>query len=230
MTKQEMAILPDWKDICRDCVRLDTSVFIERIDGKDYVCKWIDSLLVRITASLNKSMVYFELQHDHNSWLVPHHAGTDYKRWNQKEPHKKAMFILMLFGRVKSALKKHYRTLTPFTRAAVAYLYASMRRLNDAGKLAPRLGVKARIKMNRDLRYGKVILSIVQEDRIRILRLDGNYGQITISEDDTDHKEVYDSSHFRIMDDTQVNDAVCEEILSLMAAVMKTNTAVTLGE
>ena len=96
-----------------------------------------------------------------------------------------------------------------------------MRRLNDADKLAPRLGVKARIKMNRDLRYGKVILSIVQEDRIRILRLDGNYGQITISEDDTVNQEVYDSSHFRIMDDTQVNDAVCEEILSLMAAVLR---------
>lgn len=225
MTKQEMAILPDWKDICRDCVRLDTSVFIERIDGKDYVCKWIDSLLVRITASLNKSMVYFELQHDHKSWLVPKHAGTDYKRWDQRHLHKKAMFVLMLFGRVKAALKRHYRTLTPFTRAAVAYLYASMRRLNDAGKLASSLGVKASIKMNRDLRYGKVILSIVQEDRIRILRLDGNYGQITISEDYTDHKEVYDSSHFRIMDDTKINDAVCEEILSLMAAVLNNTKA-----
>lgn len=221
MTNQEMAILPDWKDICRDCVGLDSSVFIERIDGLDYVCKWVDALLVRITASLNKSMVYFELQHKSTSWLVPKHAGTDYKRWKQKEPHKKAMFVLMLFSRVASALKKHYRTLTPFTRAAVAYLYASMRRLNDAEKLAATLGVKAKVKMSRDLRYGKVILSIVQEDRIRILRIIGNYGQITISEDNTDYQEVYDSSRFRIMDSTEINDRVSSEILSLIAAVIK---------
>lgn len=221
MTKQEMAILPDWKDICRDCVKLDSSVFIERIDGRDYVCKWVDALLVRITASLNKSMIYFEINHGHKSWLVPHHAGTDYKRWNQKEPHKKAMFVLMLFGRVKSALKRHYRTLTPFTRAAVAYLYATMRRLNDSGSLATTLGVKAKIKMTRDLRYGKVIFSIVQEDSIRILRITGNYGQITISEDNTDHQEVYDSSRFRIMDSTEINDRVSNEIMTLMAAVLK---------
>lgn len=221
MLKQELAILPDWKDICRDCVQLDTSVFIEKIDGKDYVCKQVDALLVRITASLNKSMVYFELQHEHTSWLVPRHAGTDYKRWSQRPPDKKAAFVLMLFGRVKTALKRHYRTLTPFTRAAVSYLYATMRKLNDTGELASTLGVNARIKMNRDLRYGKVILTIVQEDKIRILRIIGNYGQITISEDNTDHQEVYDSSNFRIMDTAQFNDRVSNEILALMTTTLK---------